>query len=112
MRVAHVVRQCHPGRGALETFVLSLAKQQRLAGVNAEALESLSRDVDLGEGMADFREDLDVLLEAAVSEEEEGVDEKVRKEKGELTLTDSFDLLVECGDVAEQAVQGHAQFDV
>lgn len=38
MRVAHVVRQCHPGRGALETFVLSLAKQQRLAGVNAEVI--------------------------------------------------------------------------
>jgi alpha-1,3-mannosyltransferase len=38
VRVVHVVRQFHPGVGGLENFVLSLAKQQRLEGVNAEVV--------------------------------------------------------------------------
>ena len=38
MRVVHVVRQFYPGVGGLENFVLSLAKQQRLEGVNAEVV--------------------------------------------------------------------------
>lgn len=38
MRVVHVVRQFYPGVGGLENFVLSLAKQQRLDGVNAEVV--------------------------------------------------------------------------
>ena len=38
MRVAHVVAQFHPGMGSIETFVLNLASQQRLAGVNAEVV--------------------------------------------------------------------------
>jgi alpha-1,3-mannosyltransferase len=36
VRVAHVVRQFYPGVGGLESFVLALAKQQRLEGVDAE----------------------------------------------------------------------------
>lgn len=38
MRVAHVVRQFHPGVGGLEGFVLSLAKGQRAQGINAEVI--------------------------------------------------------------------------
>ena len=38
MRVVHVVRQFNPGIGGLENFVLSLAKQQRMEGVNAEVV--------------------------------------------------------------------------
>lgn len=38
MRVAHVVRQFHPGVGGLEGFVLSLAKEQRAQGINAEVI--------------------------------------------------------------------------
>jgi alpha-1,3-mannosyltransferase len=38
VRVAHVVRQFYPGVGGLENFVLALAKQQRLEGVNAEVV--------------------------------------------------------------------------
>ena len=38
MRVAHVVGQFHPGKGAVESVVLALAKQQRLEGVNAEVV--------------------------------------------------------------------------
>src|SRR5436189_1528385 len=38
VRVVHVVRQFNPGIGGLENFVLSLAKQQRMEGVNAEVV--------------------------------------------------------------------------
>jgi alpha-1,3-mannosyltransferase len=38
VRVAHVVRQFHPGVGGLEGFVLSLAKEQRAQGINAEVI--------------------------------------------------------------------------
>ena len=38
VRVVHVVRQFNPGIGGLENFVFSLAKQQRMEGVNAEVV--------------------------------------------------------------------------
>jgi alpha-1,3-mannosyltransferase len=38
VRVIHVVRQFHPGIGGIEGFVLALAKQQRLQGIQAEVL--------------------------------------------------------------------------
>src|SRR5438552_1861939 len=38
VRIAHIVSQFHPGLGSTETFVLKLARQQRLAGVNAEVV--------------------------------------------------------------------------
>jgi exopolysaccharide biosynthesis WecB/TagA/CpsF family protein len=38
MRVAHVIPQFHPGIGGIETHVLELARQQRIAGVNAEVI--------------------------------------------------------------------------
>ncbi len=42
MRILHVVRQFYPAIGGLESFVLSLARQQRLEGQDAEIL-TLSR---------------------------------------------------------------------
>lgn len=38
MRILHVVRQFHPAIGGLENFVLSLARQQRFEGQDAEVL--------------------------------------------------------------------------
>jgi alpha-1,3-mannosyltransferase len=38
MRVLHVVRQFHPSVGGLESVVLSLSKQQRRCGIDAEVL--------------------------------------------------------------------------
>jgi len=38
MRVLHVVRQFHPSVGGLESVVLSLSKQQRRSGIDAEVL--------------------------------------------------------------------------
>lgn len=38
MRVLHVVRQFHPSVGGLESVVLSLSKQQRHSGIDAEVL--------------------------------------------------------------------------
>ena len=38
MRIAHVVRQFYPCQGGIETFVLSLAKHQRVLGARPEVL--------------------------------------------------------------------------
>src|SRR5262249_2182823 len=38
LHVVHIVRQFYPSVGGLETFVLSLAKHQRLLGANAEVV--------------------------------------------------------------------------
>jgi alpha-1,3-mannosyltransferase len=38
VRVVHVVRQFHPGVGGIESFVLALAKQQRLQGLDAQVV--------------------------------------------------------------------------
>ncbi|SDK28527.1 alpha-1,3-mannosyltransferase [Ferrimonas sediminum] len=42
LKVAHIVRQFHPGVGGLEKFVMSLVQAQRQAGVNARVI-SLNR---------------------------------------------------------------------
>ena len=48
MRVLHVVRQFHPAVGGLENMVLSLARAQRDAGLEAEVLTLDRRFQDLG----------------------------------------------------------------
>ena len=54
MRVAHVVRQFYPGVGGLESFVLALAKQQRLEGVNAEVVTLDRLFTNLGTKLARY----------------------------------------------------------
>ena len=63
VRVVHIVRQFHPGVGGLEAFVLTLAKQQRLEGIQAEVvtLDRLFKDPEVRLPIRDIVESVPVL---------------------------------------------------